>query len=110
MSTEWNDARTAVLRALCDTFVPSIAVADDPIGFWARSASDVGVPAELARVLAGGIPPDLQQGLLGFLDALGAQAFTAAPQEGRERMLAQLRAPRPMPPERSGSTGPRYCC
>ncbi|MFT4195114.1 hypothetical protein [Ottowia sp.] len=41
--TEWmNDARRAGLRAICDTVVPAIARADDPTGFWARKATDVG--------------------------------------------------------------------
>src|SRR5258708_39985789 len=40
-----TELQLATLRAVCDTIVPSIRVPDDPTGFWARSASDMGVPA-----------------------------------------------------------------
>ena len=37
-----TDSQSATLRAVCDTVVPSIQRADDPDGFWARKATDVG--------------------------------------------------------------------
>lgn len=52
MNAELNETRRTVLRALCDTFVPSIKVSDDPKGFWYSTASDLGVDRELATVRA----------------------------------------------------------
>jgi len=44
--TDWmTDNRSAALRAICDTVVPSIERADDPTGFWARKSTDVGTEA-----------------------------------------------------------------
>ena len=90
MSAELSDTQRTVLRALCDTYVPSIKVADDPTGFWARTASDLGVDRALANVLANNVPPELRAALLGLLDALAAQGFVKAPQGQREKMLAQI--------------------
>ena len=39
-----NDERRAVLRAVCDTVYPCIERDDDPDGFFARSASEMGLP------------------------------------------------------------------
>ncbi|MFN0035743.1 MAG: GMC family oxidoreductase N-terminal domain-containing protein [Saprospiraceae bacterium] len=38
------------LAALCDTFFPSIEKADDPDGYWARSASDLGIPEKIVAL------------------------------------------------------------
>ena len=43
MTTQLTDRQRGVLRALCDTVVPRIERPDDPAGFWARTASDLGV-------------------------------------------------------------------
>ena len=59
MNAELNETQRAVLKALCDTFVPSIKVANDPIGFWARTASDLGVDCVIARNLTEDVPPKL---------------------------------------------------
>src|SRR5215510_7236595 len=90
MSGELNESQLLVLRALCDTFVPSIKVADDPIGFWARSASDLGVDKVLAKYLVEDVPDELRAGLLGLLDALAAQGFVKASQEKRESIVARI--------------------
>jgi choline dehydrogenase-like flavoprotein len=90
MNPELNENQRAVLQALCDTFVPSIKVANDPIGFWARTASDLGVDCVLARNLKEDVPPKLYQGLVGLLDALGAKGFIKAPQAQREAILTQI--------------------
>lgn len=79
-----------VLRALCDTFVPAIAVPDDPTGFWARTASDLGVDRVIAGSVIGNVPPELQQELIKLLDLLAAQNFVGASQEARENILAQI--------------------
>ncbi|HSE19895.1 MAG TPA: GMC family oxidoreductase [Pyrinomonadaceae bacterium] len=90
MSGELNETQLLVLRALCDTFVPSIKVADDPTGFWARTASDLGVDKVLAKYLVENVPDELRAGLLGLLDALAAQGFVNTSQEKRERILARI--------------------
>src|ERR1041384_1314234 len=90
MTIQLDDTRTATLRALCDTFVPSIKVPDDPTGFWARTASDLGVDRVIARHLFQDVPEELRRGLLGLLDGLAAQGFVAASQNKRESILDQL--------------------
>jgi acyl-CoA reductase-like NAD-dependent aldehyde dehydrogenase len=40
-----SDEQRATLEALCDTVVPAVERRDDPDGFWARTASDLGVAA-----------------------------------------------------------------
>jgi choline dehydrogenase-like flavoprotein len=90
MTAELTATQSAALRALCDTYVPSIKVADDPTGFWARSASDLGVPEELARYLLGTVPEPLRGALLGLLDALAAAGLVKASQGQREKILASV--------------------
>lgn len=90
MFAELSEPMRTVLRALCDTFVPSISVADDPTGFWARAASDLGVDRVLAKHLVEDVPEELRAGLLGLLDALAGQGFAEAPPEAREAVLGQL--------------------
>jgi choline dehydrogenase-like flavoprotein len=90
MNAELNETRRAVLRTLCDTFVPSIKVADDSTGFWARAASDLGVDCVLARNLTEDVPPSLYNGLVGLLDGLAAKGFVKASQGQREDILAQI--------------------
>ncbi len=90
MSAELSESQRTVLRALCDTFVPSIRVLDDETGFWARSASDLGVDRILARSLVEDVPEPVRAGLLGLLDALAAQGFAQASRQRRERILGQV--------------------
>jgi choline dehydrogenase-like flavoprotein len=90
MNAELNETQRAVLKALCDTFVPSIKVASDPIGFWGRAASDLGVDCVVARNLKEDIPPKLYQGLVGLLDLLATKGFVKASQSQRENILTQI--------------------
>jgi choline dehydrogenase-like flavoprotein len=76
--------QTEVLRALCDTVVPSIEHADDPHGLWARTATDVGADQAMQVALTQ-IPE-----LAGLLDVLGDQGFVGASQESREQILVTL--------------------
>ena len=84
-----NDTQRAVLATLCDTVVPSIDRSDDPDGFWARKASDLGVP-QIAEDLLSQLPPEQQQGLGMLLEALADQGFTRASQQSREQMLRNV--------------------
>lgn len=87
--TDWmNDARRAGLRAICDTVVPSLPRADDPTGFWARKASDIGTDQAIAMVL-GGLPAEARDGLLGLVDGLVAQGILSASQLSREQILSR---------------------
>ena len=51
--TQIDDTTRETLTALCDTIVPPVARAEDPDGFFARRASDVGVPQVLEAMLEG---------------------------------------------------------
>jgi acyl-CoA reductase-like NAD-dependent aldehyde dehydrogenase/choline dehydrogenase-like flavoprotein len=91
-STLFDDAQRATLATLCDTFVPSLDPPegeDDPTGFWARSASDFGVPGAVEiTLLQSGIPDEQVVGMRGLLDALAAQGLVAdATQEQREAIV-----------------------
>jgi hypothetical protein len=72
MTIQLDDTQRPVLRVLCDTFVLSINVADDPTGFWARTASDLGVDTVIARYLVEDVPQELRNGLLGLLPQVAA--------------------------------------
>ena len=85
--TWMTEDRRAVLKALCDTVVPSIDRTDDPDGFWARSGTDLGADTGTIRALAG-LADDQRDGLLGLLDALGGQGIVAASRPSREELLA----------------------
>jgi len=89
MSSDLSKAQKQVLRELCDTFVPSIRVPNDPGGFWARSASDLGVDHALEMTLSN-VPEDLRNGLVSFLDALTSQQFESASQGAREMLLSKM--------------------
>src|SRR5215207_4240630 len=82
-----NDAQRAILTAVCDTVVPSIERGRDPDGFWARKASDLGVDAGAAQLIEEIPDPELRDGLVELLMALGAQGITRASQPARELIL-----------------------
>ena len=90
----FTDAQRAVLRAFCDTIVPSIERADDPQGFWARRASDLHTEMAVEGLIEG-LAPELQAGLAELLDVLAAQEFTEATQLSREQLLTNLRLASP---------------
>ena len=71
-----SEVQRAALEALCDTFAPPVERDDDPTGFWARSASDLQIPAIIEQQLSGGLVPEEQlDGLRQLLDALAAQGL-----------------------------------
>jgi choline dehydrogenase-like flavoprotein len=90
MCTELSETQSIVLRKLCDTFVPSIHVDEDPLGFWARTASDIGSDQAIAKSLFNDVPEPLRKALVSLLDDLGARDFTGASQQQREALLAEL--------------------
>ncbi|MFT3812103.1 MAG: GMC family oxidoreductase [Acidovorax sp.] len=87
--SEWmSEQRRAGLRAICDTVVPAIARADDPTGFWARKATDVGTDEAIIAALAA-MPPASRDGLLGLVDGLVAQGIVGASPLSREQILSR---------------------
>src|SRR3954451_8504533 len=86
MAVEPTEQQIAVLRAVCDTFVPSIERSPDPHGFWARSATDMGADQAIVEML-GTLPDEQAGGLLQLLDAIGDQGFVDASQKSREQLL-----------------------
>jgi len=84
-----TEAQRLTLRAVCDTFVPSLPRADDPTGFWGRSAGDVGADAMLAEAIEA-LPPEDQAGLGELLDALAQRGFLDASQPSREQLLRNV--------------------
>src|SRR4051794_6351461 len=79
-------AQIDVLRAICDTFVPSLEHSPDPHGFWARSATDMGADQGIIQMLAT-LPEDLQAGVWQLVDAIAGQGFLAASRASREQLL-----------------------
>ena len=83
-----SDSQQAVLTAVCDTVVPSLARNRDPDGLWGRKASDLGVDQGAALLISEIPDPELRDGLLLLIDALGGQGITRAPsRESREQIL-----------------------
>ncbi len=93
--TTADEQRQATLRALADTVIPSIARDDDPDGFWARSATDLGVDVVAAEFIAN--LPDAQRiGLGMLLDALGGLGLaTTDDQMAREQIVRGVAASSP---------------
>src|SRR5918998_4940607 len=85
-----NDVQRAVLKAVCDTVVPSLEREDDPDGFWARSASDVGTPEALEQLIDGTLPEEQRQGLEQLLDGLAETGFLFASRLSREQQLRNM--------------------
>ena len=86
---DWmTEQRRAGLRAICDTVVPAIQRDNDPTGFWARKATDVGTDEAIVGALAG-MPPESRDGLLGLIDGLVAQGIVGASQLSRELILSR---------------------
>lgn len=70
-----SETRRRTLAALCDTFAPSLHEEhdDDEVrGFYARSASDLGVPAQIEGLLAQTAMPEEIEVLGQLLDAFSA--------------------------------------
>lgn len=83
-----SEVQRAALAALCDTFAAPVERDDDPTGFWARTASDLQIPAIIEDRLSGGLVPEEQlDGLRQLLDALAAQGLVEAPLPAREAIV-----------------------
>src|SRR3954469_10291651 len=91
-----GETRRRTLEALCDTFVPSVPYdGDDETmrAFMARSATDMGVPAQIAGLMAQAMLPEESEGV-GLLRG-GLGAFAGMPRETRRQALQQVAASSP---------------
>jgi choline dehydrogenase-like flavoprotein len=86
---ELNDSRRAVLRAVCDTVVPSIEHDLDPIGLWGRSATQMGADQGIEQVFSE-LPAEQFEGMMELLDGLGQQGFPNLSQPSREQVLRNV--------------------
>lgn len=82
-----SEVQRDTLAQVCDTFAPALEVDDDPTGFYARRASDLGVPDAIEQTLAQTAPEEQLAGFRALLDALARQGFATAPREAREQIL-----------------------
>ncbi|MGI8709858.1 MAG: FAD-dependent oxidoreductase [Acidimicrobiales bacterium] len=73
------DGQRQTLAALADTFVAAVAHDDDPDGFFARRASDLGVPEALEQYLLTKLPEDQRDGLLSLVDTMAALGLANQP-------------------------------
>jgi choline dehydrogenase-like flavoprotein len=86
VSVVLSEIQRDTLRALCDTFVPSLEVPGERAAFYARAASDIGVPDAAEQALAQ-LPEEQVAGLRGLLDAIAAEGFSDAGPEAREQIV-----------------------
>src|SRR4051812_48513357 len=87
--SELSEARRTVLRAVCDTVVPSIPHEPDPAGMWRRRATDVAADQGIEQGL-GQMPEDQRAGLFELLDGLDQQGITRLSQRSREQVLRNV--------------------
>src|ERR1700734_2812513 len=93
-----SDTRRRTLGAVCDTFAPSIAVDDGGRvlrDFFARSASDLGVPAQIEGLLAQSMMSEEVEALGQLLDAFAQHDFASMALPGRTELLRQVAASGP---------------
>ncbi|TMK40639.1 MAG: FAD-binding protein [Actinobacteria bacterium] len=91
MAGEFSDAQRETLTAVCDTIVPRIERGEDPSGFWARTASDIGVDEGVAQLISELPDETVRAGLAQLLDALADSGLQTAPtQLSREQILRNV--------------------
>src|SRR3954467_10171280 len=85
-----TDTQRATLRLFCDTIVPSIDREPDPHGFFARTATEIGVDQGVEQLIDG-LDDELKTGLAQLLDALGSQGLERMPSHlSREQVLKNM--------------------
>ena len=90
MASLLTERDRAILKAVCDTVVPSIERDRDPDRLWGRSASDLGVDQGAAQLIEEIPDPQLQGGLVALLQALGGQGIGRASQLSSEQILRNV--------------------
>jgi choline dehydrogenase-like flavoprotein len=85
-----TDTQRATLRLFCDTIVPRIEHEPDPGGFWARTATDIGVDQGVEQLIDS-LDEELRTGLAQLLDVLDSQGFERMPSQlSREQVLRNM--------------------
>jgi choline dehydrogenase-like flavoprotein len=88
-----DEVERRMLGAVCDTFAPAVDAPEDASAvereFFARAASDLGVPAEIEELLSA-MPPRQVNGLVELLDSLADEDFAEQPLEARTEALHRL--------------------
>jgi hypothetical protein len=85
-----TDTQRATLRLFCDTIVPRIDHEPDPVGFWARAATDIGVEQGVEQLIDG-LDEELRTGLGQLLDVLSSQGLERMPSQlSREQVLRNM--------------------
>lgn len=90
--------RRRTLEAICDTVAPSVEIeSEDPVQreFFARAASDLGVPAQLEGLLAQAMIPAEIEAFGQLIDAIGQNDFADQPLEARTAILRAVAASSP---------------
>jgi choline dehydrogenase-like flavoprotein len=93
-----NDTRRRTLEAVCDTFAPSLEIdgADQVLReFYARSASDLGVPGQVEALLAQSMMPEEVEGLGQLLDGFAEHDFASLTLDARTEIVHQIAASGP---------------
>jgi choline dehydrogenase-like flavoprotein len=87
--SELTETRRAVLKAVCDTVVPSIPRDPDPAGMWVRTATEMGADQGIEQVFAM-LPEDQFAGMMELLDGLDQLGMTRLSQVSREQILRNV--------------------
>ena len=98
MAASLSAAERRTLRLVADTLVPSLEVSPDPGGFYRRSAGDLGVDGDVARIIESYVGPGrrrefgrllrtLESPLLNAFLGGRPRAYSAMSAEERERYL-----------------------
>ncbi len=93
-----SDTRRQALAALCDTFAPSLEVEEESEvlrDFYARSASDLGVPAQIEGLLAQTALPEEIEAMGQLLDAFATQDIAGLPLRARTELVHAIAASSP---------------
>ena len=94
----FTDTHRRALAAFADTIVAAVPVPPgqtDPDGFYARTASELAIPAAAEQVLLATVAPDELTGLLALLAALAGLGLDAQPLVVREEIIAGVAASGP---------------
>jgi len=88
-----SDTRRRILEAVCDTFAPSLQIDDERVvlrDFYARSAADLGVAAQIEGLLAQSMLPEEIEALGQLLDGFAQQDFASMALEARTEILHRI--------------------
>ncbi len=93
-----SETRRRTLEALCDTFAPALDVAEESEtlrAFYARSASEMGIAAQIEGLLAQTALPEEIEALGHLLDAFAAHDLAALATDARTALVQGIAASGP---------------